>query len=378
MSTMPMMVAAARRRSPLPFYALAAAAMWVFALGPDPEFFRHRFLYQAPYGWLMRLPGFDGLRVPARFWAMALVCLGVLGALAVNRLSGRVRRAVVIIAAIGIMLDGWPREFSVRAEPEHRPTPANASARLVLPMTDDQDAVALYQQTLDSVPLYNGFSGYGAPHQYAMRELLIAHDPRILEAMTVRGPLGVIIDHVADTDHGYEKFVSGFPGAVLVETHPAWSSYWLPPRGGGDLLPDRSGTPIAIKGLDAYPSPPHTPRAMDGDLKTRWSGGVQRSAADFTIELDRPQHVGQVVTELGEFWTDFPERLRLSISPDGATWQTIYTGDTALHAYYAALRHPKEVPIVYPIDRDNVKFVRFEQIGWGTHDWSIAEVHVLR
>src|SRR5205085_7442065 len=101
-STMPMMVAAARRRSPLPFYALAAFAMWVFALGPDPEFFRHRALYQAPYGWLMRLPGFDGLRVPARFWMMSLVCLSVLAALAIDRLGGRMRRIVVAAAAIGL------------------------------------------------------------------------------------------------------------------------------------------------------------------------------------------------------------------------------------------------------------------------------------
>lgn len=376
--TMPMMVAAVRRRSPLPFYGLAAFAMWVFALGPDPEFFGHRFLYQAPYGWLMRLPGFDGLRVPARFWMMALICLGVLAALAVNRLSGRTRRIVVTVAAVGVLLDGWPAAFSVRAEPEHRRTPSNVAARLVLPMTDDEDAVALYQQTLDEVPLYNGFSGYGAPHQYAMRELLIAHDPRILQALTVRGPLGIVIDHEGDADRGYRTFVSSYPGAVLVETHQTWTSYRLPAQGGGDLLPDRSGTPIAIKALDAYPSAPHAARALDGDLKTRWSGGVQRSAADFTIELDRPQYVRQAVTALGEFWADFPQRLRLSISPDGLAWETIYTGDTALHAFYAALRHPKEVPIVYPIDHDNVRFIRFQQIGWGTHDWSIAEVQVLK
>jgi hypothetical protein len=36
------------------------------------------------------------------------------------------------------------------------------------------------------------------------------------------------------------------------------------------------------------------------------------------------------------------------------------------------------VPVVYPIDRDNVRFIRMQQIGWGKHDWSIAEVHVLR
>jgi hypothetical protein len=373
---LPQVAAAARRRSLLVFYTVAAFAMWVFALGPDPEFFRHRFLYQAPYGWLMRLPGFDGLRVPARFWMMCLVCLSVLAALAINRLQGRARRVVAAIAVIGLALDGWPAAFAVRAEPEHRPSPPGVSARLDLPSIDDNDAVALYQQTLEGVPLYNGFSGYPAPHEYAMRVLLDNHDPRILDALTARGPLGVVVDHAMDENGAIRKFVSSYPGAELRETHPAWSSYRLPARAGGDLLPDATGTPLAIKAVDAFPSPPHAVRATDGNLTTRWSGGVQDVAADFTIELERPQHVGQVITDLGEFRTDFPVRLRLSVSRDGATWQTVYEGDTALHTYYAALRHPKTVPVVYAIDRDEVRFIRLQQVGWGKHDWSIAELHV--
>jgi hypothetical protein len=378
MSTLPMMVAAARRRSPLPFYALAAFTMWVFALGPDPTFFKMRALYQAPYGWLMRLPAFDGLRVPARFWMMSLVCLSVVAALAINRLRGRSRRMVVAIAAVGLCLDGWPKEFSVRAEPERRPTPAGVFARLDLPMTDDRDVLALYQQTFDRVPLFNGFSGYGAPHDYAMRELLHAVDPRILHALTSHGPLGVVIDHEADADGGFRKFITAYPGAVLQQTHPTWSSYKLPGSGDGDLLPDRAGSPLRIKSLDAFPSPPHTPRAIDGNLKTRWSGGVQRASADFTIELEQPSHVGQLVTDLGEFFTDFPVRLQLEVSADGSQWETVYVGSTALHAYYAALRHPKQIPLVFPVNRDMVRFLRMKQLGWGTHDWSIAEVRVLQ
>jgi len=104
---------------------------------------------------------------------------------------------------------------------------------------------------------------------------------------------------------------------------------------------------------------------------------VQRAAADFTIELEQPEHVGQLVISLGEFATDFAIRLRLEVSPDGSQWETVYLGDSALHAYYAAIRHPKEIPLVYPIGRDNVRFIRMRQLGWGTHDWSIAELRVL-
>jgi hypothetical protein len=56
----------------------------------------------------------------------------------------------------------------------------------------------------------------------------------------------------------------------------------------------------------------------------------------------------------------------------------VFLGDTALHAYYAALRHPKGVPLVFTVARDNVRFIKLTQLGWGTHDWSIAEVRVRR
>jgi hypothetical protein len=378
MATLPRVVRAARRRSALLFYALAAAAMWVFALGPDPAVMEHHAIYQAPYGWLMRLPAFNGLRVPARFWMMTLLCLSPLAALAVQKLEGRVRRAVVVVAVMGLALDGWPRVFTVLAEPERRPTPAGVTARLDLPMTTDTDALALYQQTFDGVPLYNGFSGYVAPHWYAMRELLDAHDPRILEAMTATGALGVVIDHAADADGAYRKFVLAFPGAVLQDTHAGWSSYRLPAGRAGGAVPDAEGAPVPIKSLDAFPSPPHTPRALDGNLHSRWSGGVQRAAADFTIELAEPGFVRQLVTDLGEYWTDFPVRLRVDVSGDGAQWSTVFLGGSELQAYYGALRHPQRIPIVLPISRDKVRFIRLTQLGWGTHDWSIAEVRVLR
>jgi hypothetical protein len=105
---------------------------------------------------------------------------------------------------------------------------------------------------------------------------------------------------------------------------------------------------------------------------------VQRSAADLTIELADPGPVKQLVIDLGEFYADFPMRLRIDVSGDGAQWSTVYLGDTALHAYYAALRHPKQVPVVYPIGRDGVRFIKLTQLGWGDHDWSIAELRVLR
>jgi hypothetical protein len=378
LATLPRVVQAARGRRPLLFYAAAAFAMWVLALGPDPTVMGHRLLYQAPYGWLMRAPGFEGLRVPSRFWMMSLACLSVLAAFAVDRLGGRTRRIVMTIAAMGLVVDGWPRAFTVLAAPDSRPTPPGVVARLELPMDDDHDAAAVYRQTREHVPIFNGFSGYAARHQYAMRQLMAASDARILDALTTYGPLGVIVDHASDPDGEIRRFVAGYPGAAPVASHQGWSSYRLPRNERPDAIPEPAGMPLAIKAVDAIPSPPHAPRAIDGDLKTRWSGGVQRQAADFTVQLEQPSHVGQVVIRLGEFMTDYPTRLRVEVSVDRTQWETVYLADTALRAYVAALHHPRDIPVVIPIDRDNVRFIRLQQTGWGSHDWSIAELEIRR
>jgi len=365
------------RRSPLVFYLVAAFAMWVLALGPDPTFLDRRVIYQAPYGQLMKLPGFDGLRVPARFWMMTLVCLSVVAALALNTLKMQRRTIVGGLAAFGLLLDGWPGSFPVVQAPPLRPSPPGVVARLDLPMSIDTDPQALYQQMFDPIPLYNGFSGYFAPHYFALRTLIESGDLRILHVMAGNGPLGVVIDHSRDPQGMLRKWVLSYPGAAASHVDEAWSSYRLPTSPSPPDVADRTGTPLPIKSLSTIPSPPHAARALDGNLTTRWSGGVQRGFVEATIELERASYVGQVVIDLGSFITDFPMRLQIDVSADGVSWSTAWSGATALEAYFGAIRHPREMPLVFPLNRDGVRFIRLRQTGFGSHDWSIPELHVL-
>jgi hypothetical protein len=376
LASLPRARAAIRRRSPFMFYLGAALLMWICALGPVPTLHDTRVIYEAPYRWLTRLPGFDGLRVPARFWMMALVCLSAAAGLAFNRIAERRRRVLLALVAAGMLLDGWPRAFNVVPAREPWPAPAGVSARLDLPVGDG-DTLAMSQQMRAPVPLYNGYSGYFAPHYYAMRELLSERNPAILQAFASRGSLGVVVDNGSDVDGAIKAYVMRVPGAALVHAEPAWNSYRIPPRA-SPALPDEEGQPIQIASIDAYPSPPHAVRARDGDLWTRWSGGPQQQSSELTIELSNPGSVHQVVLDLGPYITDYPARLQIDVAAERGQWTTAWVGETALHAYFGAVRHPKQVPLVFQIDRANVRFVRLRQTGWGTHDWSVAELRVLR
>ena len=368
--------AAFRRRSVLAFYLITACATWIFALGPDPTFLDQRALYRAPYSWLMELPGFDGLRVPARFWMMTLACVSVTGALAVHRLAGRARQVVVSVAVAGLLLDGWPRSFPVLTAPPLRPSPPGSAARLDLPSTDFKDASALYQQMFDPIPLYNGFSGYSPPHYGGMRAMLDDGDDRIFTVLAARGPLGVVVDHAGDADGALRHRILAVPGAAAVRIESDWSSYRVPQSSAVPTVPEESGQPVKIKSVSASSSLTPTGDAIDGRLYTLWDGGPQRSPVSFTIELDQPSRVSQLVMMLGPFAVAFPTQLHVEVSADGAQWQTLYRGGSALQAYYGSLRDPKRVPLVFPIERDNVRFVRLEQSGTSKHHWAIAEIEI--
>jgi hypothetical protein len=376
---LPRVRAAFRRRSALAFYLFAAFGMWILALGPDPTIMGQRAFYRTMYSWLMELPGFDGLRVPARFWMMSLVCLSVVAALAVNRFTGRTRQIVVVIACAGLLLDGWPREFRVLAAPERRPSPPGVALRIDLPITDSSDPLALYQQMFEPVPLYNGFSGYGPPHYHAIRAMLEEGDARVMQVLAAPGPLGVVVDHAGDSDGALRKLVLSAPGAALERMERDWSSYRIPKAAAAPDVPDRAGTPVPIKSFDATLGQATAPLAIDGRMTTRWWTGDETDVpVELTIELESPGRVGQVVMALGQFMTDFPVRLQIDVSADGAAWETAWADRPALNAYYGAVRHPRELPVVLPVNRDNVRFIRLRQLETGKFNWSILELQVLR
>ena len=131
----PSVRAAWHRRSTLTFYALAAGVMWVFSLGPAPTLMNRPFIYKAPYAWLMMLPGVDGVRVPARFWMLAALCLSVAAGLALRHLGTKWPRAapaLAVVACVGLSDRCLADAIPMDAPPAPRPIHTGAVARLDL------------------------------------------------------------------------------------------------------------------------------------------------------------------------------------------------------------------------------------------------------
>jgi hypothetical protein len=99
---------------PWAFYAVAAAVAAVLAMGPHITV-RGAVVAPGPYAWLMDyVPGFDGLRVPARHVMLVTLFLAVLAGFGASELLARARRfgtALIIVAGAFILVEAWPRDF---------------------------------------------------------------------------------------------------------------------------------------------------------------------------------------------------------------------------------------------------------------------------
>jgi hypothetical protein len=355
---------------------LTAVLMWVLSLGPRPTLHARSLGIYGPYAVLMNLPGFSGMRVPARLWMVAVLCLCVVAALVISRIeSRRARRLVVVASVAGLLLDGWPRAFPIVAAPSMRVTSTGASARLGLPVQRNETET-MYAAIAQARPVFNGYSGYTAPQHWAMRDLLEQHDPRILTRLAAADPIEVVIESRDDGDGAWNAYVAGQPGARRVDVTAEWTSYLLPRTGAVAAGPE-PGKRLAVSAIATTTNLPDINAVLDGDLETRWHSPSQRGAETITIDLGRPQSVAAVELCLGAYPGQYPRVLLVESSADGVVWAQVSNGGTALETYDAAVLAPREVPVTLPVHRDGVRFLRLRQTGNDPHGWSIVELRVI-
>lgn len=187
-------------RNPTSFYAGALVAAAVLSCGPVLTVGGDVRLDPAPYWLFYRyVPGFDALRVPARFGmlvAVFLAVLGGLGAATIARRAGRAGRLAVLVGGLAFLveaaavpipvnltegLDGYatpaPRVVPARDAPPVyrflRTLPADAVIAEFPFGIDAYEVRYLYYATVHRHRLVNGYSGY-FPSSYQRRKRLFS------------------------------------------------------------------------------------------------------------------------------------------------------------------------------------------------------------
>ena len=377
----PVGVRAYRRHSVFAFYCLGAFFLFVLALGPEPRFFGQPFMAHSAYKALTFLPGFDGLRVPARFWMLAAICVSVLAGLSFARLvpsASRRRRAVLAVLAVGILIDGWIIWPTATVPPRSAVLGRVDGGVLELPLGNlNHDTASMLRAIDHRQPLVNGFSGYRPPHYWALQHGLDRHREEMLDLVAGLGIRFVRIDRALDTEGRYERFVSDYPGARLVAEEDQEVLFELPAQSSPPTL-ESYGDAIDIAAVDSQTNHHLLERMRDGSLVSRWETGPQGPDQALQIDLAHAQPIGAVVTMLGPYLEDFPRALTIEVSADGIEWVQTWSGPTDGLAVVGALQRPREVPIVFPIGGRVAKHIRLRLMsGDPVYYWSIAELSVL-
>ena len=196
-----------------------------------------------PYSWLMMLPGYDTVRVPARFAMLAALCLSVVAALAFARLTGRarwvIRAPLATMVVAGILVDSWIGEMPLPKVPVRMRALESLPDRTVvmeLPLGETSDDVAaMYRAMYHRRQLVNGYSGFFPRSYDVLRHGLDLRDPRMFDALAASGPLVVAVDALRDDGSRWSKQLAARPGTVILGEESGRRLYSLT---GGTLPPE--------------------------------------------------------------------------------------------------------------------------------------------
>jgi len=195
------MRAAAFMRSRGFFVAALLAALWL-SLGPSPQVLGRPLDLASPYRFLWNhIPGFEGLRVPARFAMIVTLMLAALGGFGAAAIA-RLRHGLILLAAIAaiflfeagaspFVVNGMSPVEGYRAPPARLELPGRAPevyqavSRLPpdavlaeLPLGQpDYDLRAMYYSIERWRPVLNGYSGF-FPLHYGRTIVALSEVPR--------------------------------------------------------------------------------------------------------------------------------------------------------------------------------------------------------
>jgi hypothetical protein len=327
------------RRKTSAFYVLATVMTAWLCFGPTLVGLSPAALWH-PYDWLVWLPGFSGLRVPARFFMFASLCLAVSAGLTVAHLTTRAPRARILAGLVvaGLWIDGAIAGMPLGVPPGALAMSERGARLLALPYDDPYVTVrTMYQSMGLVVPVVNGYGGYIPSHADVIRWALVRHDPSILTELRRGHPLYVIVASTGEAD-AWSRFMDAQHEAEMLGVSGGGRVYRMSPSAFAHEI--HAGARIEPVSVDAQ-APWIT--ADLGSVKTarvlelRTHGGLVRLPAVILIESSR----------------------------DGVTWTRDVEQAPGGPALIGALAAPQVVPLRLVLPDIQARFIRINASEFG-------------
>jgi hypothetical protein len=393
-------------RADIALYVAIAAVGFVLSLGPVPMLGSLELTRFGPYEWLrVVVPGWDGLRVPARMATIVYLALGVLAAYGaarlLSRLSGAARAAATVVLGGAVMVEGFG-QVPVEAFPRWdnpndrgiylwlRDEPPGAV--LELPAFDFFDPKTLRYQLntlMHGHRIVNGYSGYRSALQGLFAAPVfsppdLADEIRMIRAAGVR----YVVFHGAGYDEPFRREIAR--GLRVehpdVETRLTFGdTIALRLRAWGEPPPGRlRGPRVPADAIHATASQlsERLPMLFDGVFETRWhSNGAQQGLEWIALDFDRPREIAGVRLETDSLG-DFPRRLVVEGRPVDLTGDafplSLYEGSVLTQLAQGVLSEPDRLPVEIAWPPVALSGLRLRQTGTATPwQWAIHELIVV-
>ncbi len=378
-------------------YGVITILAFLFTFGP-----------KGPYLLLFKyLPGFNGLRVPARFHIFVMFGISVLAAFGARELIGKLKGkgrflvvgllAVLILAeyaAFPVPLEDFPPGGKVPEVYRWLAAQKDDGAVLEVPLPPPVFGIGLvecprvYHSTLHWHDLVNGYSGFFPPLyeelQRRWRESPVARNVCEAAELGVRYLIVHEAELVAESVVTLRSELAGLaPMAreavrlgddVVYELSPA------PAAAGGPEAPGPAPRRVIARTPDwsarANINQGAASRAIDGDRTTRWNSGFQKPGDEFLLDLGSVRQVDGLLLKLGPSLFDYPRACRVDVSPDGSAWSTAVRLETPLLPIREFLR-AADISYSISFPRRPARFIRIVLTSGNTeYYWSIYEFEV--
>ena len=342
-------VVLARKDGRYRFYVLAAILMTLLSAGPAASLLSIETLWH-PYTFLTALPGFSGLRVPTRFFMLAVLCLAVAAGLsfaAIERRFPRHRAWLAVIVFAGLAVDGAIAGMPLGVPPSQLAIPESAARVLALPFEEGRVSVyAMYQSMTHRRPVVNGYSGYVTSHADVIEWALRRRDPTVLTELRRGHPLYVL---VAFTDEAaqWTEFMDQQPDATMLGIEGGGRLYRMPPTAYPREV--RAGQPIADAAV-----------TVGGD----W----------LLADVRQPRTVRSVELRTHGKLLRLPRDLRIETSVDGTKWELAFEDRPGGLALIGALELPRVIPLRVDLKDVTARYVRVNVPAFGTRALTIVGV----
>jgi len=244
-------------------------------------------------------------------------------------------------------------------------------AIIELPLGPSWDAAATFRAVRHRRPVVNGVSGYDPPFYSPLQDGLNSYEPSVLTALASFGSLDIVVNGDADLDGAWARYASAVAGEPIatdgirrvyrIQYSPAPSVVL------GVALPIVSASAISKDAAAVY----------DGRLDTEWHEDPRQMPGHWlAVDLGAERAVGGVTLSLGEWARDFPRRLAIDVSKDGATWATAWEGPTVAMTILAAVERPRECPLRLAFAPRDARIVRLRSLADHKNLWRVAEIQV--